>query len=100
MLTKQARIVAMTCTHAALTRAHLLTLPFKYDTVVMEEAAQVLEVETFIPLMLQQLDETDAGSTGRLKRVLLIGDHNQLPPVVANMALQQYSRLDQSMFAR
>ena len=36
----------------------------------------------------------------RLKRVCLIGDHNQLPPVVKNMAFQKYSHLDQSLFAR
>jgi superfamily I DNA and/or RNA helicase len=38
-----------------LQRSHLLDLGFRYDTVVMEEAAQVLEVETFIPLLLQVL---------------------------------------------
>lgn len=37
---------------------------------------------------------------GRLKRVILIGDHHQLPPVVQNMAFQKYSHLDQSLFAR
>jgi hypothetical protein len=36
----------------------------------------------------------------RLKRVILIGDHHQLPPVVQNMAFQKYSHLDQSLFAR
>lgn len=36
----------------------------------------------------------------RLKRVILIGDHHQLPPVVKNQAIQQYSRLDQSLFTR
>jgi intron-binding protein aquarius len=61
----------------------------------MEEAAQVGEVETFIPMMLQKGDDT-----ARLKRVVLIGDHNQLPPVVQNLALQKYSHLDQSLFAR
>jgi intron-binding protein aquarius len=30
----------------------------------------------------------------------LIGDHNQLPPIVKNMAFQKYSHLDQSLFAR
>jgi hypothetical protein len=37
----QARIVAMTCTHAALTRRKLVQLGFKFDNLVMEEAAQV-----------------------------------------------------------
>ncbi len=36
----------------------------------------------------------------RLKRVILIGDHHQLPPVVKNMAFQKYSHLDQSLFTR
>lgn len=36
----------------------------------------------------------------RLKRVTLIGDHHQLPPVVKNMAFQKYSHLDQSLFTR
>lgn len=29
---------------------------FKYDNVLMEEAAQILEIETFIPLVLQNQD--------------------------------------------
>ena len=32
--------------------------------------------------------------------MILIGDHHQLPPVVKNMAIQQYSHLDQSLFTR
>lgn len=64
---------------------------------VMEEAAQVLEVETLIPMLLQNTDTVDGC---RLKRVVLIGDHHQLPPVVQHPAFQRYSQLDQSMFAR
>ena len=99
LFTKQARIVAMTCTHAALARARLLALGFTYDTLVMEEAAQVLEIETFVPLALQNPDPTVPGGC-RLKRVVLIGDHHQLPPVVKNPAFQKYGKLDQSLFAR
>ena len=53
LLAKSARVVAMTCTHAAMTRRQLVELGFKYDSIVMEEAAQVLEVETLIPMLLQ-----------------------------------------------
>lgn len=118
----------MTCTHAALTRRKLVELGFKFDNLVMEEAAQILEVtrtvhtattrgrpkqeaeankssafclygqvETFIPMLLQDVDAMDGA---RLKRVVLLGDHHQLPPIVQNMALQKFSRLDQSLFAR
>lgn len=97
LLTKQARIVAMTCTHAAMTRRRLVELGFKYDSMIMEEAAQVLEIETLIPMLLQNTDSVDGC---RLKRVVLIGDHYQLPPVVKHPAFQRYSRLDQSMFSR
>ena len=44
----------------------------------MEEAAQILEVETFIPLMLQNPQD----GHNRLKRVILIGDHHQVGPRV------------------
>ena len=43
----------MTCTHAALKRQELVELGFKYDNILMEESAQILEIETFIPLLLQ-----------------------------------------------
>jgi intron-binding protein aquarius len=36
----------------------------------------------------------------RLKRVMFIGDHHQLPPVVKNRAFQKYGHLDQSLYAR
>lgn len=51
-MTKQARVVAMTCTHAALKRGEFLQAGLEYDSLVMEEAAQVLEIETFVPLVL------------------------------------------------
>ncbi|XP_019858857.1 PREDICTED: intron-binding protein aquarius isoform X2 [Amphimedon queenslandica] len=96
LLIKEAKIIALTCTHAALKRKDLVDLSFKYDNVLMEEAAQILEVETFIPLMLQ----TPVDGHNRLKRVIMIGDHHQLPPVIKNQAFQKFSNMEQSMFAR
>ena len=43
----------MTCTHAALKRRDLVNVGFQFDNILMEEAAQILEIETFIPLLLQ-----------------------------------------------
>uniref|UniRef100_A0A0L8GB52 RNA helicase aquarius n=1 Tax=Octopus bimaculoides TaxID=37653 RepID=A0A0L8GB52_OCTBM len=53
LLIKEAKIIAMTCTHAALKRRDLVQVGFKFDNILMEEAAQILEIETFIPLLLQ-----------------------------------------------
>merc|ERR1712110_1311878 len=69
---------------------------FKYDNLIMEESAQILEVETFIPMLLQNAEH----GVNRLKRVVFIGDHHQLPPVVKNRAFQKYGHLDQSLYAR
>lgn len=101
LLIKQARIVAMTCTHAAIARSQLVQLGFQYDNIVMEEAGQMLDVETFVPLLLQRGESDDSASShSRLKRICFIGDHNQLPPVVKNMTFSKYSNYDQSLFAR
>ena len=69
---------------------------FKYDNIIMEEAAQILEIETFIPLLLQ----TPLDGHNRLKRWIMIGDHHQLPPVIKNMAFQKFSNMEQSLFTR
>jgi intron-binding protein aquarius len=76
LLTKQAKVIAMTCTHAAMKRRDFMRLGFKYDSLVIEESAQILEIETFIPIVLQKAEN----GSSRLKRVILIGDHHQLPP--------------------
>jgi intron-binding protein aquarius len=100
LLTKQARIVAMTCTHAAICRSHLVELGFQYDNILMEEAGQMLDIETFVPLLLQKGDTRSNHFDSRLKRICLIGDHHQLPPVIKNMSFSRYSNLDQSLFTR
>ena len=93
---KEAKIIAMTCTHAALKRKDLVDAGFKYDNILMEEAAQILEIETFIPLLLQNPQD----GYNRLKRWIMIGDHHQLPPVIKNMAFQKFSNMEQSLFTR
>eukprot|EP00532_Pseudo-nitzschia_australis_P004685 CAMPEP_0168202468 /NCGR_PEP_ID=MMETSP0139_2-20121125/24288_1 /TAXON_ID=44445 /ORGANISM="Pseudo-nitzschia australis, Strain 10249 10 AB" /LENGTH=824 /DNA_ID=CAMNT_0008128157 /DNA_START=1 /DNA_END=2475 /DNA_ORIENTATION=- len=101
LINKQARVVAMTCTHGAIARSNLIKLGFEYDNIVMEESGQMLEIETFVPMLLQKgsSDESVSGRS-RLKRVCMLGDHNQLPPVVKNASFSKYSNLDQSMFTR
>lgn len=97
LLVQEAKIIAMTCTHAALRRRDLVELGFTYDNILMEEAAQILEIETFIPLLLQN---PDISGRNRLKRWIMIGDHHQLPPVIKNMVFQKHCNMEQSLFTR
>lgn len=101
LLIKQARVVAMTSTHAAIARTHLLELGFEYDNLVIEESGQMTEVDTITPFLLQK-SESDSSDVGmsRLKRCCLMGDHHQLPPVIKNQTFSRYSNLDQSLFSR
>ena len=69
-----------------------------HDAEFVQNVTDDRQVETFIPMVLQEPDAATGKS--RLKRCVLIGDHHQLPPVVKNQAFQRYSRLDQSLFAR
>lgn len=96
LLIKEAKIIAMTCTHAALKRSELVSIGFQYDNILMEESGQILEIETFIPLLLQNPEH----GHNRLKRWIMIGDHHQLPPVIKNPAFQKYSNMEQSLFTR
>ena len=96
LLIKEAKIIAMTCTHAALKRRELVELGFQYDNILMEESGQILEIETFIPLLLQNPEH----GVNRLKRWIMIGDHNQLPPIIKNTAFQKYGNMEQSLFKR
>ena len=94
--------------HLFSTFSHFSNFFFSYllPSLVMEEAAQILEIETLIPMLLQNAEvvHSSAGeesTTGcRLKRIILIGDHYQLPPVVKHMAFQKHAHLDQSLFTR
>ncbi|KAM3080955.1 hypothetical protein ACMFMG_004914 [Clarireedia jacksonii] len=96
LLTNEARIIAMTSTHAAMRRREISSLGFHYDNVVMEEAAQITEIENFIPMALQ--NPKNGGTP--LQRVVLCGDHFQNSPVIQNLAFRHYANLEQSLFSR
>lgn len=98
LLVKEARIVAMTTTHAAMRRQEIADLGFQYDSVIMEEAAQITEVENFIPLVMQK--STPGSTEHGLKRVVLCGDHLQNSPIVSNYAYRHFANLEQSLFLR
>jgi intron-binding protein aquarius len=96
LLTNEARIIAMTSTHAAMRRTEIASLGFHYDNVVMEEAAQITEIENFIPLAMQKPKEGQMA----LQRVVLCGDHYQNSPVIQSLAFRHYANLEQSLFSR
>ena len=96
LMVKEARIIAMTSTHAAMRRQEISDLGFHYDNVVMEEAAQITEIENFIPLALQNPKNGELP----LQRVVLCGDHLQNSPIVQNLAFRQFANLEQSLFLR
>ncbi|KAH7380195.1 hypothetical protein BKA66DRAFT_571267 [Pyrenochaeta sp. MPI-SDFR-AT-0127] len=96
LLVKEARIIAMTSTHAAMRRQEIASLGFHYDNVIMEEAAQITEIENFIPLALQNPKDGELP----LQRIVLCGDHLQNSPIIQNLAFRQYANLEQSLFQR
>ena len=101
LLVKEARIIAMTSTHAAMRRQEIAGLGFHYDNVVMEEAAQITEIENFIPFVLQSPKaENGKPPESQLQRIVLVGDHLQNSPVIQNAAFRSYANLEQSLFQR
>lgn len=96
LLTNEARVIAMTSTHAAIRRGEIAQLGFHYDNVVMEEAAQITEIENFIPLAMQK----PQNGKMPLQRVVLCGDHLQNSPVIQNLAFRNFANLEQSLFSR
>jgi intron-binding protein aquarius len=79
-------------------RSEIAELGFHYDTLIMEEAAQVTEIESFIPCAMQTPDP----KTGELplRRIVLVGDHLQNSPIIQSLALRQYANFEQSLFLR
>lgn len=96
LMIKEARIIAMTSTHAAMRRQEISDLGFHYDNVIMEEAAQITEIENFIPLALQK----PRRGISPLQRIVLCGDHFQNSPIIQNLAFRQFANLEQSLFLR
>ncbi|KAK9239928.1 P-loop containing nucleoside triphosphate hydrolase protein [Lipomyces kononenkoae] len=96
LLTREAKIIALTSTHAAMRRREIISLGFRYENVIVEEAAQLTEIDSFIPLTLQ----STASGKNALERVVLIGDHFQNAPIIQNPAFQNYANMEQSLFSR
>ena len=75
----------MTATHCSMNRRNLIEMGFEFDTVLFEEAGQILEIENFIALNLQR--PKFSSQSLRLQRVIMVGDDCQLPPIIKNIVL-------------
>ncbi|KAL4504421.1 hypothetical protein ABPG72_009867 [Tetrahymena utriculariae] len=82
---KEAKII---CGTLSSTGSQILaSANFKFDTVVVDEAAQSTEISTLIPLQYQ------------CTRLILIGDHNQLPATIFSKKCEKFN-YHQSLFER
>ena len=90
LINNYVRIIAMTSTYAILKNKSLITSNFNINTVIFEESGQLLDFETFAPLTLSR----------QIKRIVMIGDDNQLPPLVKNQVIKNVANLKQSLFVR
>lgn len=91
LIKNQSKIIAMTCTYAALNRENFIKLNLKYSSLIIEESAQILEIESLIPLTICPND---------LKRVVMLGDNSQLPPIIKTSMYKSQTNLDLSLFTR
>ena len=89
-MNKYVRIVAMTSTHAVLKHQDFINSGFEATSIIFEEAGQLLDFETVAPTIF----------TKGLKRAILLGDDNQLPPIVRHQLFQNVVNLQQSLFVR
>ncbi|KAK9462172.1 P-loop containing nucleoside triphosphate hydrolase protein [Lipomyces oligophaga] len=94
LLTREARIIAMTSTYAGVMQQKISNSSFRYNNLIFEEAARFSELESFLPLSLQ------GNESERLQRVIMIGDHYQSRPIIQSEVLKRHSNLDQSLFQR
>ena len=93
IISTQSKILALTSTYSSINRQKLISLNLSYDSVIFEESGQILEIESFIPLTLQK-------NLSKLKRVILLGDENQLPPIVKNQGIRTQCLYHLSLFSR
>ena len=93
IISSQAKIIALTCTYSAINREKLVNLNLSYDSIIMEESGQINEIESFITFTLQK-------NLSKLKRIILLGDENQLPPIVKSQAIRSQCLYHISLFNR
>ena len=98
LIMKGVRVVALTSAYASLHREKLLRLGFRFESLIILDAGQLLDSEVFFTFLLQGLHEETGLS--RLERLIMVGDDSRLPPKVSSTALSRKCNLNQSLFSR
>lgn len=94
LLTKVSRIVLATSDYASTSQRSLVDSDLRYDTLMINQASAIPEIESFIPM-------TMARHNSNLQRVVLIGDVTQIGPQHMSWpALKTSSNICQSLFQR
>ena len=93
LTTRQSRIVAITSTGLANLRDNLVNQGFRYDNVIVEDCGQMQDFEAFSALVAQK-------DSSNLQRMVLVGDDQQLPPVVTNRDLFDRNNFGITLFSR
>ncbi|CRG95233.1 P-loop containing nucleoside triphosphate, putative [Plasmodium gallinaceum] len=96
IIAKLARVIALTCTHASINRSKIAKLQFYFDNIIIDECTQITENDTFLPLLLQE----NRYHKSKLKRIIFVGDSNQLPPIIKNKYIKNFSNYEQSLYKR
>lgn len=88
LINQISKVIGMTSTFYAMKHKEFNEMGLKFDNLIVEEASQLLDIETFILM------------NNNFKRIILIGDPNQLPPIIKNQHLKTFSNFNQSLFTR
>ncbi|BFZ61236.1 hypothetical protein YB2330_002295 [Saitoella coloradoensis] len=94
LLTKEARIIALTSEQAIAKRKEFIELGFRYDSVIIPDCAYMSELEAFSTLALQ----SHRNSVNPVKRLILLGDDRRAVSVVQDLPTQV--NFTQSLFSR
>ncbi|XP_019640358.1 PREDICTED: helicase with zinc finger domain 2-like [Branchiostoma belcheri] len=93
---RQKHVILCTCTAAASPKMGMAT---NIEQCIVDECGMCTEPESFVPIVGAPVERNESTTFHNPKQVILIGDHQQLRPVVLEKSSQQLG-LDTSLFQR
>ncbi len=93
LLTNVSKVIAATATHLSMETNSIAKLDFRYDNIVVLDAAIVNEIQGFSAFMLAPHDNV-------IQRLILIGDARQPGLKVKHASLGRLANVGQSLFSR